>query len=423
MLSTGGNWEAEQLEAKLSKRVAAIGSVWWVAGVRQQPPPVAPIAFTGGIPDPDTLPIEELIEVSDLVLRREGADALRYGGHQGHQGLREWLADEIGRREGMPLTADNFSITNGVSGALANVCEAFLDEGDVGLTESPTYPGGAGTIRGCLGDAEAVTADEHGVIPEALEETIGRLKNEGRRVKLIYVIPTFQNPTGVAMTLERRKAMVEICRRHEVLIVEDDAYGDVRFEGERLPSLFALAGGEGAVYLGTFSKTVATGLRIGWVLGSEPLVEALVKMRFDLGVSPWLQRALAEYGSSGRWERHVAKMNDVYRSKRDTMLAVLEERCSRYLSWNRPEGGYFLWLRLSDGVDPAVLSEAARQMGVAFVGGQAFKRDEDGRRHIRLAFSFVNEQEIPEGIIRLGRALELAAGEPSGREAAAGGAR
>jgi 2-aminoadipate transaminase len=410
MVSPAGNWEAEQLQGKLSRRVHAIGSVWWVAGARQEPPPVPPIMFTGGIPDPDTLPTEELIEVSNRVLRREGPDALRYGGHQGYEGLRAWLAEEMGRRDGISLTADNFTITNGVSGALANVCEAFLDEGDVGLTESPTYPGGAGTIRGCLGEVESVLADEHGIVPEALEETIGRLKAQGRRVKLLYTIPTFQNPTGVAMTLERRRAVVEICQRHEVLIVEDDAYGDVRFEGERLPSLFALAGGEGAVHLGTFSKTVATGLRVGWVLGSEPVIEALVRMRFDLGVSPWLQRTMAEYGSSGLWARHVAKMNEVYRHKRDTMLAVLEERCSRYVTWNRPEGGYFLWLRLSDAVDPAALSEAARNIGVAFVGGQAFKRDEDGRRHIRLALSFVNEQEIPEGIMRLGRALEHASG-------------
>jgi 2-aminoadipate transaminase len=410
MIAATGNWEAEQLAAKLSKRVAAIGSVWWVAGMRQEPPPVPPIMFTGGIPDPDTLPIEELIEVSDLILRREGPDALRYGGHQGYEGLRDWLAREWGGRDGMSLTAANFTITNGVSGALANVCEAFLDEGDVGLIESPGYPGGAGTIRGCLGDTEPVAADDQGIVPDALEATIARLKGEGRRVKLLYTIPTFQNPTGVAMTLERRKAVVEICQRHEVLIVEDDAYGDVRFEGDRLPSLFSVAGGEGAVFLGTFSKTVATGLRIGWVLGSEPVIEALVKMRFDMGVSPWPQRVLAEYGSSGRWAKHVAKMNDVYRSKRDTLVQALEERCSRYLTWNTPEGGYFLWLRLADDVDPAKLGQAAREIGVSFVGGQAFKRDEEGRRYIRLAFSFVNEQEIPEGIMRLGRALEQAAG-------------
>ncbi|MEX1254577.1 MAG: PLP-dependent aminotransferase family protein, partial [Dehalococcoidia bacterium] len=339
-----------------------------------------------------------------------GPDALRYGGHQGYEGLRDWLAQEWGGRDGMALTAANFTITNGVSGALANVCEAFLDEGDIGLIESPTYPGGAGTIRGCLGDTEPVTADNRGIVPNALEETISRLKGEGRRVKLIYTIPTFQNPTGVAMTLERRNAVVEICQRHEVLIVEDDAYGDVRFEGERLPSLFAVAGGEGAVFLGTFSKTVATGLRIGWVLGSEPVIEALVKMRFDMGVSPWPQRVLAEYGSSGMWAKHVAKMNDVYRRKRDTLVQALEERCSRYLTWNTPEGGYFLWLRLSDDVDPAKLGQAAREIGVSFVGGQAFKRDDEGRRYIRLAFSFVNEQEIPEGIMRLGRALEQASG-------------
>lgn len=401
-----GNWEAEQLEKTLSRRVHAGWGAYWVASARQEPPPVPPIALTGGIPDPDTLPIDELIACSERVLRREGPDALRYGGHQGYAGLRDWLAQHYAAQAGLSLTADNFTITNGVSGAILNVCETFLDEGDVGLSESPTYPGGAGTIRHCLADLVTVPLDDDGLVPGALEETIERLESEGRRVKLLYTIPNFQNPTGTAMTLERRHAVVDICQRHGVLIVEDDAYGDIRFEGERPPSLFALAGGKGAVYLGTFSKTVATGLRIGWAVADVPVIEALLRTRFDLGVSPWLQRTLLEFTSSGQWGRHVAKMCDLYRRKRDAMLAALEERCGRYARWNQPQGGYFLWLSLAESVDPAELAEAARNIGVAYVGGVAFHRDGGGRNCLRLAFSYVNEQEIPEGILRLGRALE-----------------
>jgi DNA-binding transcriptional MocR family regulator len=402
------NWEEAQLQERLSRRVRAGWGAYWVART-QEPPPVPPIMFTGGIPDPDTLPIDQLTAASERVLRREGPEALRYGGHQGHEGLRAWLAGYYGRQEGLSLTPDNFTMTNGVSGAILNVCETFLDEGDVGLSESPTFPGGAGVIRHCLADLVGVPLDEDGLIPEALEETIERLEGEGRRVKLLYTIPNFQNPTGSALTLERRHAVVEICQRHGVLIMEDDAYGGITFEQERLPSLYAIAGGKGAVHLGTFSKTVATGLRVGWVMADAPIIEALLRTRFDLGTSPWLQRTMLEFASSGEFDRHVAKMCALYRRKRDVMLGALEERCQRYATWNQPRGGYFLWLTLAESIDPALLAEAARELGVAFVGGSAFFRDGGGRQHARLAFSFVSEAEIPEGILRLGRALEQAA--------------
>ncbi len=409
MTTAAGNWEEEQLQRSFSRRVRGGWGAYWVAGVRQEPPPVPPISLTGGVPDPDSLPIEELIESSNRVLRREGADALRYGGHQGYPGLREWLAEQTNRRYRMGLTAENFTMTNGASGAFLNVCQTFLDEGDVGLAEWPTFPGGIGTIQNCLSDVVDVPMDEAGLIPDALEETVQRLERAGRRVKLLYTTPNFHNPTGATLPLERRRALVEICQRHGVLIAEDDAYGDLRFEGEHLPSLFALAGGRGAVYLGTFSKTVATGLRVGWVLAAQPVIDALLQTRFDLGTSPWLQRTVTEFAANGLWEGHVAKMIGIYRQKRDVMLDALEERCSRYARWSRPEGGFFLWLTLAEAVDPAALAEAASQIGVAYVGGPAFHRGEGGEDRIRLAFSHVRENEIPEAIMRLGRALEQAA--------------
>jgi 2-aminoadipate transaminase len=402
------NWEAEQLEPMLSRRVRGGFGAFWVAGSRQasEPPPIPAIQLTGGIPDPDTLPVEELIEASNRVLRREGQEALRYGGHQGHAGLREWLAAHMGKQEGLPLTADNFTITNGISGALINVAETFLDEGDVGLTESPTFPGGAGTIQNCLAEVKGVTLDEDGLVPEALEQTITQIEGEGKRVKLLYTIPNFQNPTGSTLSIERRRAVVDICQRHNVLIAEDDAYGDIRAEGQRPPTLFALAEGRGAVFMGTFSKTMATGLRIGWVLADQGAIDALLRTRFDLGVSPWTQRTILEFCSDGSFAKHLDKVNAVYRSKRDVMLAALDERCGRYATWNRPEGGFFIWMTLAEGVDPAKLSEAARRLGVAYVNGAAFHLDGTGRSKVRLCFSNVSEADIPEAIMRLGRAME-----------------
>ena len=405
---SGGNWEAEQLEQTFAKRVRSGWGAYWVAGSRQEPPPLPPIALTGGIPDPDTLPTEALIEASTTVLRREGVAALRYGGHQGYPELREWLAEQASARDGLPLTAENFSLVNGISGAMLNVCETFLDEGDVGLTEAPTFPGGAGCISHCLADLVTVPLDDDGLIPEALEETIERLEREGRRVKLLYTTPSFQNPTGSALSVERRRAVVDCCQRHGVVIAEDNAYGDIRLEGDPLPTLYAVAGGKGVVHMGTFSKTVATGLRVGWLQADVPVIEALLKTRFDLGSSPWLHRTMLEFARNGSYEPHVAKVNDVYRRKRDAMLAALDERCSRYARWNRPQGGYFLWLALAENVDPTALADAARRLGVAFVSGRAFHPDGQGQQFVRLAYSFVNEQEIPEAILRLGRALEEA---------------
>ncbi|MGB2695145.1 MAG: PLP-dependent aminotransferase family protein [Dehalococcoidia bacterium] len=402
-----GNWEAEQLEKSLARRVGKGLGAYWVAG-RQEAPPVPPISLTGGIPDPDTLPIEELIECSNRVLRREGPEALRYGGQKGYEGLCEWLAAEANRRDGLSLTADNFMITNGISSGLFNVAETFLDEGDVGLAELPTFPSGAGTITHCMGECVGVPVDEDGLIPEALEETIERLEREGRRIKVIYIIASYQNPTGSMLTLERRHRVVDICQRHGILIMEDDAYGDIRLEGERVPTLFSIAEGKGVVYLGTFSKTIATGLRIGWVLADPAIINAMLSTRYDLGLSPWLQRTLLEFANEGHFDRHVNKMLGVYRSKLNALDNALQERCSSLVTWSRPKGGFFLWLTLAESVDPAVLADAARTQGVAYVGGRVFHHGQGGQHTLRLAFSHVAEREIPEAIMRLGRALEEA---------------
>jgi len=333
---------------------------------------------------------------------------LMYGGPQGYAGLREWLAQQANRREGLHLGPEHFTITNGSAGALAQVFETFLDPGDVAIFEAPSYPGAIRIARSTLAEVVEVALDGDGVVPEALEERILQLKATGRRPKLFYTIANFHNPTGATLPLERRRQVVDICRRHGVLIVDDDAYGDIRFEGDDLPSLFALAGGQGSLRIGTFSKTVATGLRLGWVMADQALIDALVRMRFDLGSSPWLQRVIAEYAASGLFWEHVPRAVALYRHKRDVMLAALDERCRRFARWDIPRGGFFLWLHLSEGVDPEALADAAAEEGVAFVSGRTFFADGSGAEHIRLAFSFVAEAQIPEAVLRLGRAMERA---------------
>jgi 2-aminoadipate transaminase len=403
------DWEAAILEESLSRRARAAGGFYWAASPSAVPPGVVPIALTGGIPDPDSLPFADLAEASRTVLEREGPDALRYGGVQGFQGLREWLAERLGRQDGVTLGPENFALSNGSAGALTNICETFLDPGDAVIVEAPSFPGAARAMRSLQVEMVQVPVDDEGLRPDLLADAFARLAREGRRPKLLYTIPNFHNPTGTTLPLGRRRDILELARRHRTLIVEDDAYVDIRFEGERVPSFFSLAGGEGVLRVGTFSKTIATGLRVGWVQATRGIVDALVGMRFDVGQSPWVQRIVAEYASTGKLDSHVPLVVDVYRRKRDAMLAALDERCSSLARWQTPEGGFFLWLELAERVDPAALEPASLEESVIYVPGPAFFEDRSGSHYIRLAYSFVAQRDVPEAIRRLGRALERAA--------------
>jgi len=397
------NWE--HAESLRSRKMA-----WSPWRVRPEPPnAVPPIMLTGGIPDPASLPIDDLIACNERVLRREGVFALQYGGPQGYPGLREWLAKDVNRREGLDLRAENFVLTCGSSGGLENLAEALLDPGDVALIERPCYPGSTRVIMSTLAEIEGVSLDADGLDCDSLEQTVERVQAAGKRPKLLYTISNFQNPAASTLSLERRQRIIDICRRRNILIVQDDAYGAITFGREPLPSLFALAGGDGAVLLGTFSKTLATGLRIGWIMASQSIIDAVTRMRFDMGVSPWGSRVIAEFCESGLYDDHVPRMIEIYRRKRDLMLASLEERCTRFARWNVPAGGFFVWLELSEGIDPAALDQATLEEGVGYVGGKAFFDNGDGANYVRLCYSNVAESEIPEAIMRFGRALERAA--------------
>jgi len=410
----GFNWE----HALSARGRAASWTPWWQGEL--PPPPVEPIMLTGGIPDPDSLPIDELIACNERVLRREGTFALAYGGPQGYPGLAEWLAKRINAREGLSLGPQNFVITCGAAGGLANLCETFLDPGDVAIVERPTFPGSLRTIKSCLPEVVGVDVDDDGLRPDQLEEAIARAEAAGKRPKLLYTISNFHNPAGATLSMERRERVVELCHAHGVLIIQDDAYGEISFpEGQTArpgpsggpephPTLFSLAGGSGAVLLGTFSKTLATGLRVGWIMGEQPVIDAVTRMRFDMGVSPWTSRVIAEFCESGLFDEHVARVTAIYRRKRDAMLAALDERCSRFARWSVPEGGFFLWLELAEGIDPERLRHTANEEGVGYVGGAAFFDDGSGARRARLCYSNVAERDIPEAIMRFGRALERA---------------
>jgi 2-aminoadipate transaminase len=396
------DWEqAQSLRAKAME--------WSPWQMRPAPPVgIEPIMLTGGIPDPDSLPVDDLIACNERVLRREGTFALQYGGPQGYPGLREWLAADINRREGTDLVAENFVLTTGSSGALENLAEALLNPGDVAIIERPAYPGSTRLLMSCLAQIEGVGMDDDGLDPAELELVLLRLKSEGKTPKLLYTITNYQNPAATTLPLERRKHIIDLCRANNVLIAQDDAYGALGFGSAPLPSFFTLAGGDGAVLLGSFSKTLATGLRIGWIMGAQHIIDAVTRVRFDMGVSPWTSRVISDFCESGRYDAHVPAVIDIYRRKRDAMLAAMDERCGRFGRWGVPAGGFFLWMQLSEGVDPHVLFDAAWEEGVAYVGGRAFFDNGDGAGFVRLCYSNVAEQEIPEAIMRFGRALERA---------------
>ena len=303
--------EAYNWEAAIAQRAHAMAWNPW-AGRELPPPPVAPIELTGGVPDPGSLPVDELIACNERVLRREGTFALMYGGPQGYPGLREWLANDVNRREALETGAENFVLTCGSAGGLENICETFLDPGDVAIIERPSFPGSVRTIMSCLPEIAGVAVEDDGLNVEELERTVARLQAEGKRAKILYTISNFHNPAAATLTLERRKRVVEICRAAGILIIQDDAYGSISFGEATPPSLYALAGGSGALLLGTFSKTLATGLRIGWVMGEKPIVDKITGMRFDMGVSPWSSRVVSEFCESGAFEAHVQRVIEIY---------------------------------------------------------------------------------------------------------------
>jgi len=396
------DWE----QAISARGRAAAWSPWWQGEL--PPPPVKPIMLTGGVPDPSSLPIDDLIACNEKVLREQGTYALMYGGPQGYAGLAEWLAKRAHAQEGLELGAENFVITCGSAGGLENICETFLDPGDVAIIERPTFAGSLRTIISCLPEIAGVPVDDDGLRPEALSETLAGIRAAGKRAKILYTISNFHNPAGSTLTIERRKQIVDLCRDAGVLIIQDDAYGAISFDAEPHPTMFSLAGGTGALLLGTFSKTLATGLRIGWIMGEKPVIDAITRMRFDMGVSPWTTRVITEFCESGRFDAHLAQVIEIYRRKRDAMLAALDERCARYARWSVPKGGFFLWLQLAEGVDPERLRYTANEEAVGYVAGSAFFDDRGGADRVRLCYSNVDESDIREAIMRFGRALERA---------------
>lgn len=378
------------------------------------------ISFGGGLPAPESFPLEELKSVLAGVLEREGAKALQYSTTEGDPRLRSIIARRMADRLGAPFEPGDVLVTSGSQQGLDLTGKILLDEGDEVLCESPTYLGAINALTAYRPRFVEVPTDEEGMIPAALEERLAACT----RPKLLYVIPTFQNPSGRTWSVDRRIALLAAAARHGVVVVEDDPYGQLVYEGETPPALCSMARGVPVVYLGTFSKIFCPGMRIGWLAAPRALYEkyALVKQGADLHTSTFTQSALVGYLERYDLDAGIARIRELYRGRRDAMLTALEQEFPAGVSWTRPRGGLFLWVTLPEHVSARDVLKAALARDVAFVPGGSFFPNGGHENTMRLNFSNMPEPRIREGIARLGTVLQeaIAAGPaPVTRAAAA----
>jgi 2-aminoadipate transaminase len=358
------------------------------------------ISFAGGFPDPSTFRGTAVAEILRELSESGDTSPFQYAPTNGLVGPREYVADRI-EREGRRPGEGELMLTSGAIEALELLGKSLVDKGDRVLVEAPTYLGAIMAFQSFEALVEGVPVDEEGLAVDELE----RLLDAGPAPKLLYTIPDFQNPAGVTLTTERREALVELARRHGLLLIEDIAYREIHFGDERPPTLFSLAP-DVVLQAGTFSKTFFPGVRLGWAAGPAELVAKLVwaKQNTDQCAGALGQRLLEEYGRRGHLDEQIGRARDVYRSRRDTAMAALERHVGDGATWTRPEGGFFTWLTLpeQEGVDVA---GRALEAGVAVVPGPPFFATGGGERNVRISYSQASEELLEEGIARLGPIL------------------
>ena len=404
-------WNADNIEQVVSARAKILGPTVWAAAT---PDPRPVISFAGGLPDIPSLPGEALLKAARAVIDREQKEALEYGGTFGALPLRQEIARRSTGIEGIPVGVDQVIISSGSAHAIGMVCETLLDPGDTVLVESPNFPGSMRTIRSFGARQVAIPMDEDGIRVDVLETEMKKLADAGQRAKFIYCIPTHQNPAGCTLPVARREKMVELARRYNTFILEDDAYGELWFQDSPPPSLFALSNGDHGIKVSSFSKILATGLRMGWTMGPPPLISRMASVRYDMGTSPFLGRVIAETIRNGDLDRHIANLRGIYQRKLERVEDALSRYCGDYTNYRRPLGGFFLWLHLRPGLNSRDVAQAANEKGVIVGQGPQFFADGQATNHIRLAFSYVAMEDIEEGVHRLGEAMaEVAARTPA----------
>jgi 2-aminoadipate transaminase len=363
------------------------------------------ISLAGGLPDPQTFPVAVLQELVPRLLDGDAAVALQYSPTPGLPGLRDAFADRLETTQGRRPHTDELMVTSGTIDAIGLLARALLDPGDVAAVEQPTYLGAIDGFRGFEADVQGISVDDDGLDPEDLE----RLCRSSSPPKLLYTIPDHQNPTGITMSLERRSRLLEICRRHGVLVIEDVAYRELTFAAEPLPSLWSLAP-DIVVQAGTTSKTFFPGVRLGWAVGPAEAIAQMgvAKQNSDQCAGAFGQRLLEEYLRGGHMDAQLRRSNALYAQRCARMLAALDEHMPAEITWTHPRGGFFVWVSGPAGLDTVDLSRKARDAGVAFVPGRPFHPNGEGTNTLRLAYSLAGEDDIDEGVARLAALITTA---------------
>ena len=367
------------------------------------------ISFAGGLPAPELFPVEQFARACQEVLAEDGPAALQYSVTEGYPPLRRWVSEFVRETISLHCSPDEVLIISGSQQGLDLIGKVLLDPGDYVILENPAYLGAIQAFDAYQARYLNVATDDNGILVDDLERVLSRAP---QRPKLLYLVPNFQNPSGITLSLERRTQVVDLCKRYGVPFFEDDPYGRLRYSGEHLPSLAALAKGRDCIYMSTVSKTMAPGMRVAWlVMRDRALYERVVpaKQAADLHTSSFTQRAVYAYAKRpGAVEAHVQTMLPVYARRRDVMLRALADFMPDGCTWTRPDGGLFLWARMPDGIDTQVLLERASSAKVAFVPGAPFWVNRDVRNTMRLNFSNAGDEMIVEGIRRLGDLVETA---------------
>lgn len=366
--------------------------------------------FDGGWPDPSTFPVEDLSRLAGQVLR--ASDALQYdpseegGLRYGHSELRRLLAARTASASGQPFDLPNIMLCAGGVHGLALILRAFVGPGDIAAVEGPTWGVALDLLRERGAETIALPLDDDGIVIDTLEERLRSLAHAGQRLKLVYTIASFHTPTGVSLSIDRRRRLLELAETWGFLIVEDNVYGDIRFAGQQTPTVLELDTAASVLRLDSFSKTVAPALRLGWITGPSDALTALAGIRNDLGVSRWTAAMIAEYLNEGLFDRHLTHVNDLYLRKRDAVVQAMLEHCGDLARWRLPSGGFFLWVELDSSVDCRRAMRRAWAEGVICRPGERFFGNTDAaRQFLRIAYSQVPTDKIEAGIEVLGKAL------------------
>lgn len=361
------------------------------------------ISFAGGLPAPELFPVNEINEITRIVLEEAGTKALQYTTTEGYAPLREWIAERMNNRLGTSFDKDNILITHGSQQGLDLSGKVFLDEGDVVLCESPTYLAAISALKAYGCNFIEIPTDTDGMDMNVLEDVLNSTEN----IKLIYVIPTFQNPTGRTWSLERRRKLAELSAKYNIAVVEDNPYGELRFEGEHLPSVKSFDEAGNVLCTGSFSKIFCPGFRIGWMAGDKEIIRkyVLVKQGTDLQCNTIAQMTIAEYLKRYDIDKHIAKIIEVYRKRRDIAMKCMERYFPDTVNFTHPEGGLFTWIELPEGIPAREILEKCLEKKIAFVLGGSFFPNGNRENTLRINYSNMPEDRIEKGLQILGEVV------------------